>query len=291
MQVAVHLGAHVTDGERLIKSLAQDQGRLSDRGVLVPPAGTYRKALREAVQAYVGGQTLEGAGQSFLDQIPHSDAAGRVVLSNPAFLSTASRAFEGGQLYSLTETKIAALVQLFGASHLELFLATRNPATFVPALWAQSKAPNVAAFLNGLPAEEIRWSELVSRIRAEAPDVALTVWANEDTPLIWGPILRRLAGVGPDEAMTGEHDLLATIMSDEGMARFRDYLGNHPPEDEGQMSRVVAAFLGKFAVEEEIEEEVEAPGWSADLVEALTDAYEVDLARIAAIDGVTVLTP
>ena len=44
-------------------------------------------------------------------------------------------------------------------------------------------------------------------------------------------------------------------MSKEGMQRFAAYLKSHPDMTEIQKRRVISAFLDKFALEEEIEEE------------------------------------
>ena len=80
-------------------------------------------------------------------------------------------------------------------------------------------------------------------------------------------------------------------MSPEGLARFDAYLASHPGLTEVQKRRVIAAFLDKFALEDELEEELDLPGWTEDLVEALTEAYDEDVFQIERIPGVTLVTP
>ena len=75
------------------------------------------------------------------------------------------------------------------------------------------------------------------------------------------------------------------------MARFQAYLGSHPPQSQLQLRRVIAAFLDKYAIPEEIEEEVDLPGWDARLVDDLTRAYEEDVIRIGGMDGVEFVAP
>ena len=58
-----------------------------------------------------------------------------------------------------------------------------------------------------------------------------------------------------------------------------------------QKRRVIAAFLDKFALDEEIEEELDMPGWTEELVAELTEVYDEDVLAIQRIPGVTVLTP
>ena len=80
-------------------------------------------------------------------------------------------------------------------------------------------------------------------------------------------------------------------MSKEGMERFRAYLKSHPTMTEMQKRRVIAAFLDKFAIEEEIEEELDAPGWTDETVEAVTEVYEEDMLAVGRIPGVSLIAP
>ena len=60
---------------------------------------------------------------------------------------------------------------------------------------------------------------------------------------------------------------------------------------EPQKRRVIAAFLDKFALDEEIEEELDMPGWTEETVEELTALYDADTAVIEQLPGVKFITP
>jgi len=53
----------------------------------------------------------------------------------------------------------------------------------------------------------------------------------------------------------------------------------------------VLAFLDKYAIEEAVEEELDVPGWTDELVDQLTRNYEVDLIEIERMDGVSFIQP
>ncbi len=53
---------------------------------------------------------------------------------------------------------------------------------------------------------------------------------------------------------------------------------------------LIAAFLDKFAIEDEIEEELDMPGWTEELVDELSDLYDQDVAMIERIDGVRMIS-
>lgn len=291
MQIVFHIGANCTDGDRLVRSLVKNSDTLALQGVSIPPHARYRKLLRETIQILAGSTPAPDTRDILVDEIIGDAKAERLVMSNSTFICLPPRVFEGGQFYGLLEMKLRALKLLFPKDDIELFLALRNPATFVPAVFEQARTKNFGAFLEGVDPTSLRWSEVVTRIRAIAPTAKLTVWCNEDTPLIWGDILKRMIGDSAPERPKGEFDLLATIMSPEGMSRFQAYVASRPPKTTLQMRRVIAAFLDKYALHDEVEQEVDLPGWDAHLLDRLTHSYEADVKSIAGMNGVTFLEP
>lgn len=291
MQIALHIGANCTDDDRILKSLLKNAGSFSADGIKIPGPGKYRRLLRETIQNLNGAPPAANTRGILLDAIIDDDDASRIVLSNANFICIANRIFDRGIFYEQAESKLSALHQLFPEDDIEIFLALRNPATFLPVAFSESKADTPDAYLKGLHPTQIRWSDLVRRIQHMFPQTKLTVWCNEDTPLIWAEILRAISGVERDQKITGGFDLLASIMSDEGMNRFLNYLRSHPPKSEAQKRRVIAAFLDKYAVEDKIEETVDMPGMTDHMVEELSQIYENDVDFIEQLPGVTFIAP
>ena len=289
MQIVFHIGANCTDGDRLVRLLVKNSDTLAPQGVSIPPHARYRKLLRETIQTLAGSTPAPDTRDILVDEIIGDTEADRLVMSNSTFICLPPRVFEGGQFYGLLEMKIRALTLLFPKDDIELFLALRNPATFIPAVFEQARTKNFGAFMDGVDPTSLRWSQVITRIRAITPTAKVTVWCNEDTPLIWGDILKQMIGDAAPVRPIGEFDLLATIMSPEGMSRFQAYLATRPPKTDLQMRRVIAAFLDKYALHDEVEEEVDLPGWDAHLVDHLTRIYEDDVKHIAGLEGVTFL--
>ncbi|CUH68372.1 hypothetical protein TG4357_03525 [Thalassovita gelatinovora] len=291
MQVVLHAGAHNTDEDRLIKCLLKNAGELSKTGVAVPGPSRYRRLIRDTLAAMETGQPSADSRELLIDAIVDGEAPDRLLLSNENFFSVPKAAINKGVIYPGAENKLARLCELFSDDQVELFLAIRNPATFLPVVFAQSPGADFLDFMSGADPRDIRWSELITRIRLQAPDVPMTIWCNEDTPMIWAQLIRDLAGLEHNAKIIGGFDLLSDIMSKEGMKRFRAYLKDHPDMNEIQKRRVIAAFLDKYVIEDEVEEEVDLPGWSDDLVDELTDLYDEDVFQISRIPGVTMVAP
>ncbi|OUS22146.1 hypothetical protein A9Q95_03715 [Rhodobacterales bacterium 59_46_T64] len=291
MQLVIHAGAHCTDGNRLVKCLIRNRDTLASVGSVAPKPSLYRKLLREASAAVPMGRASADARDILLDAILDDEVANRVILSNENFFGVPTMAVSGGHFYPHAVRKLARLQELFASDDVELFLAICNPATFLPAAFERSKNTDFNDFLEGSDPRVLFWSDLIGDIREALPNIPVTVWCNEDTPLIWSQVIRDIAGLAPSQRIKGGYEILASIMSKEGLLRFRAYLKDHPDMSEIQIRRVISAFLDKFAKEDAIEEVVDLPGFDADLIAQLTEQYEDDLFAIQRIPGVEVILP
>ncbi|MEM6308711.1 MAG: hypothetical protein AAF754_01580 [Pseudomonadota bacterium] len=290
-QLVLHAGAHFTETDRLLKSLLRNHNDLARMGVAVPGPGRYRRLLRDALNAMSQNAPAADAREILLDAILDDDSAHRMVLSNPHFFGSAQIALQSGVLYPKAAEKLRRFTHLFAPDKIELFLALRNPASFMPTVFQKMETGSVRALLGAADPLDIRWSDLILDLHEAAPHVTFRIWCNEDAPLIWANIIRSLAGIEDDRKIFGGFDLLSTIMSKEGMLRFRAYLKSHPVMSEAQKRRVITAFLDKFALDDAIEEELNMPGLNDGLVSDMTEIYEADVAEIQTLPGVTLIQP
>ena len=291
MQIVYHIGANCTDDDRLLKSLLKNADAFAAEGIKVPGPGKYRRLIRETIQSLDGRMPPEDTRDILLDAILDDEHAERLVMSHSEFICVPNRIFQNGRFYELAEFKIASLAQLFPDDEIEIHLSLRDPASFIPATFAISDSLSLDEFLKGFDPQELRWSDLVARIQSAVPDGQITVWCNEDTPLIWSQLIRELSGVEPTTPIAGGYDLLSAIMRPEGMQRFLSYMKTPPPQTEEQKRRIIAAFMDKYALEDEVEEEVDIDGWTNELVGALTQIYEADVTRIEKMPGVVFVAP
>lgn len=289
MDVAYHIGAHCTDDDRLLKCLLKNRGSLARQGIIVPGPSRYRPVLREMLVSLRGRPASPQMQQIILDAAMDEEEARRLIFANQSFLCVPAKVVGEHMLYPMAGEKTAWLANLFPQSSCAFFLGMRNPASFVPALFARSGEARFEDFVAGAEPRRLKWSDTVRRIRDANPQAQLTVWSNEDTPLIWPELLAAIAGVPPGTRLRGGDDLLSEIISPEGMREMRARLDSDPPADPAAQRQLVERCLEAHAIPDAVEEELDAPGWSIALVEELTDLYERDLSEIAAMDGVTFL--
>ncbi len=182
-------------------------------------------------------------------------------------------------------------VELFPEDQTHLFLALRNPATFIPAMMAEAKTDNLNFIMNKSDPRALRWSDLLKSIRERFPALPMTIWCTENTPFICRQLMRLVGSFSPSTPMVGSYSLIESILSEEGFTRFQAYLEKHPEMNERQKRKVMFAFAERFGREDVLEQDVNVPGWDAQMVYDLTAQYEADLANINAISGVRLVLP
>lgn len=291
MEIALHLGAHLTDDGRLRGCLEKNRDLLQQDGIEVPDASLYRSSVLEAVKAHSRGQLAPDAGAMLLDGIVETDTARRVVLSTARFLSPLPSAVRRAQFCPMAEARVQGLRALFAEHDVSLYLAIRNPASFVPAVLKAVRDDQASVIRGDLQATDLRWSDLVETIRTQFPEAPLTVWCDEDTPFIWDNVLKNVSGHAETTQLAHVYDWFDAVMVDGGAAKLAAYMDDAPPMDQVQRQRVIAAFLDKFCDETKIDIDVSAEGWSEDMVDLLSELYDDDVGTIAAMDGVTLLQP
>lgn len=296
MQIVYHLGAHVTDEDRLLRCLLVNQDRLLAAGIAVPGPGRYRNQIREAQNNSDTETPTPDMQRDLLAKITSGNVAERLVLSASNFICIPQRALQSDRFYGLADRRLPELARLLPSSGLEFHIGLRNPATFIPALAKSAKNASPEEMLNGTNPADLFWSELLRRMRNLCPEARIVTWANEDTPLIWSKILFNLAGLPEDSKPLADDDsFFLDLISDEGKAKYKAYMASHPALSASDRVKVIQAFLERFARTEAVEEELDFSGWSqpwqAETIDALTRAYEEDLERIAAMPDIEFLRP
>jgi hypothetical protein len=288
MRIVYHLGAHCTDEDRLVRCLLKNRAVLADQGIVVPSPTRYRRLLRDTAVQLRGHFASPETTEMILDEIMDETEADRVILSWDGFMSFPAFALQGG-LYASAGERVRAFTRIFPDFAAEFCLAIRNPATFLPDLQVKVNSKGRGEILDRCDIFSLRWSEAVLNIRANCPGVPITVWCDEETPLIWPEVLQAVSGHDPSTSLADADELLTMIMSDIGLLRMKAYCDEHPPQSVQQRRRIESAFLEKFAKSDRVMQEVDLPGWSDETVDRLTETYLQDVERIRAMSSVTLI--
>lgn len=291
MQINYHIGANCTDHDRLLKSLLKNSDPLSKLGAKVPGPGKYRNLIREAIQGIGKDGPAADTRDVLLDAILDGDDAERLVLSYDRFICFPKRVFENSLLYHLIDEKVMGMRQIFPNDELRYFMALRNPATFIPAVFADQEGKSYEEFMRFMEPQDMKWSLALERLRRADPNAHLTVWCDEDTPLIWAQLIRTIAGVDPMTRISGGFDLLQHILTEEGMQGFVKHLRDTPPRTEAEKRGIIQDYIQRHAKPGALDQEINLPDWDQSLVDDLTRTYLEDVEKIKGMEGVTFIAP
>lgn len=291
MQIAFHLGAPHTDDDQLLWSLREDRRALSDAGVVIPRPRQYRARMSE-ITPNLRGDALSSEDQiALLEEFGADAGTERIVLSDPKFICSPKKIWHEKKFYGKAGFKTAWLRQTFPDHEAEFFLGIRNPATFLSDLHAAHQPMALGEHLNGANPGSMFWSDVVRLIRDENPETPLTVWCNEDTPIIWPLVLAAVGGIEPDTPLDAAARIALPLLTPEGQESIERILGN--PIQTNMLDTLTALdqHMSLYVDEDAVDEIVDLPDWTGEHVAAMTDAYEDDIERIGQMSGVTLIRP
>lgn len=290
MTIAFHVGAPHTDEDQLTWSLRKDVRVLSDNKVLLRRPNTYRKFVKGMIRKLDGYPADPVEEEYFLSKIVKGQNIDRLILSDPSLLGAPAWVLNKGHLYQNAGPNTASLRNILPNNPVEFFLAIRNPATFLPDVFNSQMEKNYSAFFGDTDFLSLRWSGVVRDIRVANPGCKIFVWCSEETPLIWPTILEKVTNLAPPIYFKGSLDIVNSILTDEGAGRLAKYLSDHPEFSESQLRNAQMAFLEKYVDASTIESIIDLPGWSQDLIEAMSIVYEDDISLIEEMPGVEFLS-
>lgn len=295
MEITFHLGVHATDDGALQSVLRQNAPLLARQGIAVPGSDSYHGLLRLSARGFAGQAPPDRAERSALLaalalRAPGQPVAEKLVLSFESYLGFAQDAVAPPDFYPAARTRARVLGQIFAGQKLHLAMALRNPATLLPVL-SQRRVARELAPLDLAPEAVPLWSGLVQALQGALPQARLTLWCDEDAPVIWHRILREIAGC--DEATDLEGALAWPARwltaTPDGAQRLQAWFETHRPARDESRAQALRDWLAREAGLHSVEAGL--PGWSAADIDAVSATYDEDCAKIAQMPGVNFLLP
>lgn len=288
--IVYHIGAPFTDKDQLVWSLRKDTDLLEENGILLRRPKAFRPQIAKLIQQLGGADASEEEQKALLFAIVRDQPISRLILSDAAFMGDAGAMLENDGFFGDIGPRIRHLRQVFPQAPGEIFLCIRNPALLVPEAFKAYKGGDYDDFVGNADLLALRWSEVIDRIQMANPSCPITVWCHEDTPIIWPKVLSKVTDIKTPVRFAGELDVICSIMSEAGGARLKAYLEARPQFSEKQRRSIAAIFLEKFVLEDALEEEIDLPALTDDVVDQMSDAYDDDISVIEEMPGVTFLS-
>ncbi|WP_170334498.1 hypothetical protein [Ruegeria arenilitoris] len=291
MQLVIHAGVAFTDEGRLLQSLQANGRVFSKNGVDIPRPRRFKHSVWPVLQSLWTEPPSSALHEQLRRALPNNPDVKRTMLSSDEILGGITEAIHEGQFYPLAGQRLAYIDEVLQDTQIELFLAVRNPGVFIPKVLMSLTEDQRRAVFENTDLSCLSWLSMIEDIRDLAPNVKMTLWSNEDTPLIWGDILRLMGGFQDDVAFDDEYGLLSSLLRPTGQREVLSLIRQDPTPEKEDLRKDLSRILKDFAEPDKIEEEIELPGWSDDILSAFSELYEQDLAQIANMPEVRFLKP
>lgn len=288
--LALHIGAHKTASSHLQKTLHNNRALISAEGIRVVAPHHLRRQGRSLSAMF----NLSWTESPKPRRTPHEQLAflarghKRLVITEENFVGMLFD--RNGKvplpLYPAGPERVAELVAACAPLKPQLFVAVRNPATFMASVYSQvlfgSSHIGPRTFRARNDWRQIDWADYIAKLRA-IPNVGdLYVWRQEDYHLSYRLILRRLLRWqvgGKIEALEGRvHPGLSA-------AAVRQTL---QWAQEGKTGNLAGDARALFPINEDNKS---FALYARSTLDSAQEIYAAQMAQIEAIEGVTVLHP
>ena len=286
MQMVFHLAVHGPDGDRLLKTLLNNRDCLMQHGTDIITPNRHRGLFEEALMSLKGGPATAEMQQIMLDAVLHSESPDRAVFSSPTFMGAPGRVVGQTGLYPQMGARAAALANLFPDHEVEFFLALRNPATLISEVLPVFTGGGYHVLMQGRHPLDLRWRDPIQALLRAVPGRRVVIWCHEDVPLIWPEIARLAGNIPPEAPLRGGMMYLEEILGPEGMARLKDALSAQDRLTVAQRRAISSEMIRDHALPAVLDQVIDLPGWTQEVVDRVTQDYRADVAEIAVLPGV-----
>lgn len=283
-------GAHETGAAHLHETLLSVRGRLAAEGIGVLGPREVRQHLRIALQPE-GRSAAEvtALARAALDRL--CPGARHIVVMEENTLGSIARAQslgDNGLLYPFAARRLRTALAAFGGAEVRVGLAIRNPASFLPACWAEQLRTgpwqSFRDFATGFPPILPRWLWLAYRMLPVC--TGLTIWKYEDYPAVLPELIDWATGLHGFGATVVPYDLQPyPELPQRGAEQLHAKMASNPGRDHrlplhrARMAARLRPDLPRF------------DPWTAAERAAFDASYDDDLLELALATSVRWLTP
>jgi len=291
MRVAIHAGAFATDENHISNALMFNRRNLNRQGVAVADPEHALPKLHQRLTEHQAHSDEPTSSSKLRDELLSGLNSGRVIFSDDRLLGEPAQIVQNSQLYPAAGLRAAFFDDLFVEDEVELFFALCNPATLLPNVLKTLPLESQNDILRSTELNRLNWKTMVEDIIELAPNIRLTLWCNEDLPLIWSDLIRTIADIPAQSPIRQEFSMPASLLTETGKRHLAILLKQGLATDSSEFQMQFDSILDQHAEPDLIEVNPDYPGWTQDIIDGFTELYARDLAQIAVLPDVQMLTP
>lgn len=292
MDVRFLIGAHRAATKHLQETLYQNWALLEKQEICLPEADIMQRALYAALRGIRNGADKEKITSDLLSKLTQDREYKRIVLISPRISGTVTSPAKDNLLYPRAGLRVSSVANMLEHLPMRLFVAIRNPATFLPSCYSSSLdgegSKSFEDFAEQSSPTQLRWSDYMHRVQGKGSGIPITTWRFEDYPYFWREIAQAITGIENKEELHGTTSPVNQGISLHGAMSMYNYLQAHQVSDPDALAKIRQSFFEKFPSEPQ----GSVPQcWPEELSSGLTDNYDDDWYYIERMDNVDALQP
>lgn len=285
--VILHLGAHKTASTHFARLLRRNGSACDKAGLARPRKEIIRRILTPSLS--LPGRVVETqfVESTVLQQLKSDHK--RVVISEENIIGNCKALLGSNGFYPRARKRLKNALKILNADDFAVFLAIRNPATFVVSAYGETIRSHgymdFKEYLNDTELTKLRWTKLLRVIKEEIGDTPIYVWTFENYDVNKSKLLELVLNLNDETKLNLEsnNQLVRVGLSGraiEEMCRKEIDVGKKLSQDE----------IDKIMEEYPKSDEFPAPDyWTEDQRLLLNKSYQKDIRQIQKLPGVQFL--
>ena len=280
MKITIHIGPKCTGAESVLTHLKGNADLLKEHGIYLRLEKAHLTHLSEAMRD-------NRSAEEFFDMIDVPDTAKTLVLWNETQIGTPDRPFGKRFWYGRARARMAPLHEFFTGVDLSTAFAMRNPASFIPAMYAELLQNRMLMsfedFVGQTPLDQLLWSELIERLQLHDGYKPIITWRYEDYDYLWRDVVQAICGLENAQILDGMVAPLPPTPPLKALAHYYEKAQEIKASGEALTPEHWTSFLEEL---DALTMLPEAPNWSEQRTMDLSDIYDEDLYSVARMEAV-----
>ena len=138
---------------------------------------------------------------------------------------------------------------------------------------------------------QLRWRLAIQKLVRSVQGRRLVLWCHEDVPLIWPEVVRLIGALPDGVPLAGNMPYMYDLLGASGMEKLRAAMAGRDQTNVAQRRQIYSEVLAAHALPEVLDQTIDLPGWTQELVDQVTENYRADVAEIAVLPGVEFILP
>ncbi len=284
MDIRIYSGGHRATMQHFMTALEDNNDYLKSEGIAYSSETGLN--IGQAINAMKSGGDFQKIQDDIIKELSLGIDAKRIIWVDNKIIGTGRRPFKSLLNNRRIRGAYADLNALFKGHDFHVHVETRNPASLIPASYAEAVHTGVfkdfEEFVEEINLNEFRWSSYLHSVQGNQDPLPVSVWRFEDYAYMWRDIIGAFTGVSNFQDLVGPTQLETAGLNFKGAKLLNQYIKEYSVSDRAEVNKIKGIFQRQFPNSQNENTEMY---WPSGIVEDLNGSYDDDWYYIDRMDN------